>query len=517
MAVVYEATQLSLERRVALKVLGRELSSDREFRARFAREGKLQASLEHPHVLTVYEAGESDHGLYLAMRLVRGPTLAELLRAGGLDAERALGLLGQVAGALDAAHAAGLVHRDVKPQNVLVDDGEHAYLADFGLTNGSVTTATSAADRRAFAAMLLDCLGRDERLSLLPELAPTALVTVSADALGVVLEVEPGRREVTGSGRRRLHLVVTASAVTVVAGVALTASLGGGGGERGGADAPPPPAAKGAVTLGSELAPGRVRSVDCTGGGATPNSPACTLLQTRLPGRPVVVRRNGLIVGWAVRGARGELALQVLRPRGAEFVEASRSRFELTTDAEVQRFPATLPVRRGDQVGVEFAPGAAIGVRGGPGGAATARWLDPLHADARAPSLPPGSGLDREILLRVEYVPGRKPRLPRQVTGIRAARAAEGRELGAFGVELRGQARRLAAVALPERVALDLFKGERRVARLQVPDADPRGALVTLRPVGTKAGLELSWMNPGSEPPLVHHYRVTARGIEFID
>src|SRR5688500_12602705 len=84
MGVVYEAEQISLGRRVALKVLRPELADDPAFVERFRREGRLQASLEHPHVLDVYEVGESPHGLFLSMRLIRGPTLADLLRSGGL-------------------------------------------------------------------------------------------------------------------------------------------------------------------------------------------------------------------------------------------------------------------------------------------------------------------------------------------------------------------------------------------------------------------------------------------------
>ena len=94
----------------------------------------MQASIEHPHVVTVYEAGESEHGLFLAMRLVSGSALATLMRERALDARRALALLSQVADALDVAHADGLVHRDVKPQNVLVGESDDAYLGDFGLT-----------------------------------------------------------------------------------------------------------------------------------------------------------------------------------------------------------------------------------------------------------------------------------------------------------------------------------------------------------------------------------------------
>src|SRR4051794_19755953 len=147
MGVVYEAVQLSLGRPVALKVLKAELAEDEGFVRRFRQEGRMQASLEHPHVLDVYEVGESDHGLFLAMRLVRGRTLSELIRAGELDAERAIKLFRDVAGALDAAHAIGLVHRDVKPENVLVDEAGSAYLADFGLTRTSNGTAATMSRR----------------------------------------------------------------------------------------------------------------------------------------------------------------------------------------------------------------------------------------------------------------------------------------------------------------------------------------------------------------------------------
>ena len=98
MGVVYEAVQTSMKRRVALKVLRPELADDPEFVARFRREARLQASLEHPNVLEVYEVGESDERLFLAMRLVSGKTLLDLLRDGELSANRTLSLLGQVTG-----------------------------------------------------------------------------------------------------------------------------------------------------------------------------------------------------------------------------------------------------------------------------------------------------------------------------------------------------------------------------------------------------------------------------------
>lgn len=137
MGTVYRATQLSLQRVVALKVLTVELSSDTAFRERFRREGLLQAALEHPHIVTVFEAGQADNRLFLAMQMIEGPTLKTLILKRALGDRRALRLLTQVADALDAAHAKGLIHRDVKPQNVLVGAGDHAYLADFGLTSAT--------------------------------------------------------------------------------------------------------------------------------------------------------------------------------------------------------------------------------------------------------------------------------------------------------------------------------------------------------------------------------------------
>ena len=137
MGVVYRATQLALDRPVALKVIASELANNADFRERFKSEAQLAASIDHPNVVPVYEAGESDGVLYLAMRYVEGTDLRELVeREGGLEPERAVRLVWQVASALDAAHRRGLVHRDVKPPNVLVAEEaeDHAYLTDFGLT-----------------------------------------------------------------------------------------------------------------------------------------------------------------------------------------------------------------------------------------------------------------------------------------------------------------------------------------------------------------------------------------------
>ena len=135
MGVVFRARDLALDRNVALKLLAPELAEDVRFRDRFLRESRLAASLDHPAIVPIYDAGEVGGQLYIAMRLVDGIDLKRLLALeGALPAERALGLLEQVADALDAAHERGLVHRDVKPSNVLVDARGHCYLADFGLS-----------------------------------------------------------------------------------------------------------------------------------------------------------------------------------------------------------------------------------------------------------------------------------------------------------------------------------------------------------------------------------------------
>src|SRR4051812_5915328 len=134
MGIVYRATQLSLGRPVAVKLISPAHAADPGFRERFERESRLAAAIDHPNVIPVHEAGEDDGRLYLVMRWVSGADLHGLIaRSGRLDPRRAASIVAQVAGALDAAHAAGLVHRDVKPANVLLS-GEHAYLADFGLT-----------------------------------------------------------------------------------------------------------------------------------------------------------------------------------------------------------------------------------------------------------------------------------------------------------------------------------------------------------------------------------------------
>ncbi|MBL1092118.1 MULTISPECIES: serine/threonine-protein kinase [Streptomyces] len=146
MAVVYRAEDLRLGRTVAVKLLAPELARNDSFRQRFAHESRVAAAIDHPHIVPVFEAGETEGMLYIAMRYVQGKDLAALLaREGRLSLDTTCRIALQVASALDAAHAHDLVHRDVKPGNILIAEGtdsdrpEHAYLTDFGLTKKSLS------------------------------------------------------------------------------------------------------------------------------------------------------------------------------------------------------------------------------------------------------------------------------------------------------------------------------------------------------------------------------------------
>jgi serine/threonine-protein kinase len=149
MGVVYRAEHLNLRRRAAIKIIAPDLAESEGFRERFTREARIAAALQHPNIVTVYDAGELDGLLYLAMQYIKGSDLSAVLRTEHrLRPYRAVDVCRQVASALDAAHAMGLIHRDVKPGNVLIE-GRTAFLTDFGLTKrleGEHTQLTRAGD-----------------------------------------------------------------------------------------------------------------------------------------------------------------------------------------------------------------------------------------------------------------------------------------------------------------------------------------------------------------------------------
>ena len=144
MSIVYRAEHIALERTVALKLLSPQLSDDEDFRERFQRESKVAASLEHPNIIPIYEAGGENGVFYIAMRYVDGADLKTRLKESGqLEAQQVVSFVAQVAAALEAAHARGLIHRDVKPANILIAPGagvegsDHVYLSDFGVAKNT--------------------------------------------------------------------------------------------------------------------------------------------------------------------------------------------------------------------------------------------------------------------------------------------------------------------------------------------------------------------------------------------
>ena len=145
MGILYLAVEPGLERRVALKLIAPEAAAEEIFAKRFAEESRIAASIEHPNVVPIYAAGEENGVPYIAMRYVAGSDLGRrIAREGRLDPEAAVALIAQVANGLDAIHAAGLVHRDVKPANVLLsgeEGSEHAYITDFGVARNVATNS----------------------------------------------------------------------------------------------------------------------------------------------------------------------------------------------------------------------------------------------------------------------------------------------------------------------------------------------------------------------------------------
>ena len=206
MSVVYRAEQARPRRYVALKLLSPGLAENDAFRQRFLRESELAAATDHPNILPVYDAGEAGGVLYIAMRYVEGVDLKVLLaREGRLEPGRALAIAGQVAGALDAAHTLGLVHRDVKPGNILLAaggtaGGEHAYLADFGLTKRPTPPASSASPGRSSAPSTTSPPSRSRANGSTAGPTSTRSPACCSSALPVRCR-SPGRRSWPCSGR----------------------------------------------------------------------------------------------------------------------------------------------------------------------------------------------------------------------------------------------------------------------------------------------------------------------------
>lgn len=336
MSVLYRATDVRLGRKVALKVIAEHLTEDPEFRERFVDEARNTSAIDHSHVVPLYDFGEVDGLLYIAMRYVDGSDLASLISGGPISPARTLSLLVQVADALDMLHGRGLVHLDVKPANVLVTTresaGEHVYLADFGLTRRGATghrtssgdflgSPTYAApehlrgepvdprtDQYALACVLFACLaGRPPFRGTVPEViqghlgsavpAVTSLVVLPT-AVDDVLRRGMGKTPAERFGSCRELIAAARAALAPVA--------------RPGS--PPPLRRQGGVPSRSVNAPGRAGSPRPPAPAASPSaSPARPVrLRDPLPAQPASFATTGGGAGWVMPVLLGLVAVVLL-------------------------------------------------------------------------------------------------------------------------------------------------------------------------------------------------------------
>ncbi len=454
---------MSLGRSVALRVIGPDHFQTPADLGRFDEQQRRMASLHHPNLVPCYAAGEWAGGRYVAMRFIRGATLSQLLDERVPPPAQAIERL---IDALDAAHAAGLVHGRVSTQNILVEANGTPYLTDLGLARAG----TVEGDRDAMAALMTD------------------------------IRAGVGRRR----NRRTRYLALAVGGV--LAAIALLVGLPGGGEDPAPSVAVPAPAPN-TSALGSSLA-GASNPLGCSTEPSV-NTPSCTLAQTQLEGNPAAVRRAGVIRSWVVRGASGTLELQVIRQQDDKAFVAGFSQPALASAVEPHAFPAAVAVRPGDLIGVRLDPGATIGSRDLTE-SSIAQWDGGLTAERR-PSTGATDGV--ELMLRADVEYGARVEGPRQLLGERAAQAPRGRVLSDAPLTLPVGVR-VIVVAVSGGVAIDAF-GKRRLARLEVPDADPGGELVeTTSNCGpaVPGGFCLRWRNPGVSLPLEHQYVVHEDG-----
>jgi hypothetical protein len=463
--VVFEATQLSLGRTVALRLIDPVRFSGDEARERLDRDLALASSVHHAGLVPVYEAGEWAGGRFVATRLVDGGTLGAL-RAGPSPAGAAE-MLEPVAAGLEAAHRAGLSHGAIRAENVLVDRDGRAYLADLGLGRGDGADA----DRARLAAL---------------------------------------RETVESKPAARPRWWVLAAAAVAAAGAAVAAALliGGGSGDGTGyAEEPAPAAPDGTVPLGNGLSPGPADAVGC--GQRFGNTSACTIVPAGLDGGSLEVTEPAVIRAWAVRGATGELTLQVLRAQGPVTPVAGFSQPVEAPDPGPHAFPAEIGLRPGDLIAVRLGPGAELGRRGG--GAGGLRWAG---AELPLPPLSEATRVRGELLLRIDVEPGATPSPPPLLTGARALSAPTGLVLAESAVTVSARRAVLMRLVRTETgIQLDSFSGSRRIARLPLADLDPDGELVLFgQGCGHPRSACLRWRNPGEAGPVLHEVRVAPDG-----
>ena len=303
------------------------------------------ASLHHPSLVAFYASGEWEGGRFVATRFIRGARLSDLQQEGLPLPPNALE---SVAGALQAAHAAGVVHGRVSADNILVEANGAAYLADLGLGH----SGSPAADLQALADVISEYESRARSRSAHRRVRRLGLALVVALGIAIptlVVALDEGENPVT----------------------------------RAPAPAPaPPPKTK---SVGSALPAVDTTPLGCTEN-PTPNTALCTFSQTRLDGASIVVPRDGVIRGWAIRGASGDVSLQVIRERRGRSFLVGFSQPERISNPGPHAFVTDISVGAGDTIGVGLGPGATIGAGDGQTDSAVARWDGRLTADRRPPT-----------------------------------------------------------------------------------------------------------------------------------
>lgn len=532
-ARVLEATQISLDQPVELELLDPGAPDDMVDTA--LREAA--AASKCPDMLEIIGTGISDRGAYRAVRAPQAPSLREALDA-GLDSSRAIAIARGIGRALDALHAAGLVHRDLRPETVFVAAGDRVRLAPPALppSTGRTSTITAseppsfaylapevlggdapeaASDRYGLAAIVFEALtGRppfadpDRLLALEGGRAPTAssvrtdlpagvdaplAAGLAADverrpasAASLVADVERGLGtvvvpsagipgELERTPARWFRLAWIAAGAATAAAVVLAIGLVGGKGE----DSDTPSVLAGATPIGSDLSgpAAEIKTLDCDGDSVSKRSRACSIRQTSLLDALLVAPEDGAIKGWAVRGASGKLQLQVLRPREGGYFQVFVSQTEFLPDAGVHYFPANTEIWQGDVVAVQVYRHSAIGVRPGVAGAAAERWIPPQYGQPpRAADFQAHSGFDYELEVRADYIPGGSIDLPEQLDGADAATAPSGKVLESNRVVLsKDLTSTVSLVRLEDAIAIDMTVDGRRSSRMIVPDVDLAG------------------------------------------
>ena len=463
---VHEGTQLSLDRSVALRLLGPGDFDGPADEERFASEQRIAASLHHPGILPIYEGGEWEGGRFVASRLMTGGTLEQALARGSIPSGRADSIARLLEAALASVHSAGLVHGRIAAHNILLDGAGNAVLSDLGLARPG-----SAADDRADLAEVIAMLRRSR------------------------------------PRRRRTAVLAGCCGVLAIGAFAAVASLGSVEGNP--EEASPPSVAAASDPLGSGLAPGGSTAVGCASE-PDPNTPSCVLSQRTLGGGSSRVREDGLIRRWAVRGADGELTLQVIGHRGGRAFLRSFSQAESVDGPGPAAFDASLRVERGDLVGVVLGPGATIGSREGDRSAEFLRWQGTIpYRPERVASEVVGG----ELLLRADVEVGVRQSLP-QLTGRDAASAERAESLGHVAVlGPGGEHFEIVLGRFDDEIVLDSRRAGRRVARASVPDAASDGRLLSLQSeCGFRHGFCLRWYDSSAGSTLVHAYRLTPGG-----